>query len=171
MSLQQYEKKTLDVSKQQLIELLNNILTDMQMKDEEKLSKLQKFKETHPDVYEEKYPTIQKALNILGLNDSISFPMPNHLISKSYLASSDMSMRRESEFYTLKKKTNLAKMITDSAKKRTGFPSSSSITSYLNQTTIMPPSSFPSLSSAKSSMNASIAFPKFFNKRKKENLI
>ena len=52
MSLQQYEKKKLDVSKQQMTELFNKILTDMQMKDEEKLSNLQKFKETHLDVSE-----------------------------------------------------------------------------------------------------------------------
>ena len=86
MRLQQYEKSTLDVSKHQLTELLNNILSDMQMKDEEKLSKLQNIKETHTDVYEEKYPTILKALKIrMALNDSISFPTPNHLTTKSDL--------------------------------------------------------------------------------------
>lgn len=31
-----------------------------------------KFKEVHPDIYEEKYATIKKAINILGLNENDS---------------------------------------------------------------------------------------------------
>jgi hypothetical protein len=31
-----------------------------------------KFKETYPDIYEEKYTTIKKAVNILGLNETKS---------------------------------------------------------------------------------------------------
>ena len=83
--------KTTDaLSKQQLTELLNSILTDMVMKDEEKIARLKQFKDLHPDVYEEKYPTIKKALNILGLNDSASFLVPNiHLIQQNTFCARD----------------------------------------------------------------------------------
>ena len=77
------------------------------------------------------------------------------------------SNRRESDYYSLKKRTALAKL-TESAKKRTGFTGSSN-TYNLNQTTIATSSS----SSSSVSASASLAnFNKFFNKRKKqENLI
>lgn len=160
--------KTCDaLSKQQLTELLNSILTDMLMKDSERLARLKQFKELHPDVYEEKYPTIKKALNILGLNDSAAFLVPNINLIQSSFCSTDSGTgysRRESDYYSLKKRTALAKL-TESAKKRTGFTGSSS--NSLNQTTIG-----ASSSSVSSSISAtSSSFNKFFNKRKKENLI
>lgn len=162
MSLQQYDKQTAELSKQHLTELLNSILTDMHMKDEEKIIRLRKFKESHPDVYEEKYPTIKKALNILGLDDSASFLVPNiYLVQKNCFASENMSSRRESDYYSLKKRNALTKL-TESAKKKTGFATSNT---YLNQTTIA------SSSSSSSIISSTIGFPKFFNKRKKENLI
>ena len=173
MSLQQYDAQTADISKQHLTELLNSILTDMHMKDEEKIASLKQFKERHPDVYEEKYPTIKKALSILGLSEvTTSFLVPNiHMISQnncfSVLSEPPISgNRRESDYYSLKKRTALAKL-TESAKKKTA----NSISSYLNQTT----SVMPSTTATVVSLSSSIGLQKFFNKRtngmKKENLI
>lgn len=162
ISLQQYDKQTAEISKQHLAELLNNILTDMSIKDEDKLQRLRKFKETHPHIYEEKYSTIKKALNILGLNNSAAFLVPSiDKPSKNYFLD-DISNRRESTY--IKKRTHMAKL-TESAKKKSSSSSSSSSQSFQMNQTIM---SFIQPSSSSSS--SSIGLPKFFlNKLKKEN--
>ncbi len=143
-----------------MTELLNSILTDIHMKDDEKILRLKKFKDQHPDVYEEKYPTIKKALNILGLDESTSFLVPDiNMIPKSCFLSEPSANRRESDYYSLKKRTALVKLSESAKKKKTN-----SISSYLNQTTIIPSSG---------AISSSIGLQKFFNKRssKKENLI
>ncbi len=120
-SLQQYECQTAEKSKQQLTELLNNILTDVNMKNEEKILRLKNFKDQHADVYEEKYPTIKKALNIIGLDESTSFLVPDiNILPKSCFLSESSASRRESDYYSLKKRTALAKL-SDSAKKKKSF--------------------------------------------------
>ncbi len=70
-----------------LVKKLLNLLTDINLNDEEKFMRLKqasifmgfkasweivfffKFKETYPNIYEEKYTTIKKAVNVLGLNE------------------------------------------------------------------------------------------------------
>ncbi len=170
ISLQQYDKQTAEISKQHLADLLNNILTDMSIRDEDKLQRLKKFKDMHPNIYEEKYSTIKKALNILGLNNSASFLVPNiDKTSKNYFLD-DISNRRDSAYF--KKRSHMAKL-TDSAKKK----SSASSTSFQMNQTIMPMIQTTSASSAQSSTStlsknssSSIGLSKFLlSKLKKEN--
>lgn len=138
------------------------------MNEDEKLVHLKKFKESHPLIYQENQK-IKKALNILGLNDSISYLNLN----QTHTQAQSHSHRQHPDTDLLKKKVFLTSL-TDSAKKANLFGSTASsvgnkstvsgTSSCLNQTTI---SSFPNTS--KNSLN----FPKFFlNKKwKKENLI
>ncbi len=167
ISLHQYDKQSAEISKQHLADLLNNILTDMSIKDEDKLQRLKKFKDMHPNIYEEKYSTIKKALNILGLNNSAAFLVPTiDKTSKNYFLD-DISNRRDSNYY-LKKRSQMAKL-TDSAKKRTTVLGSSN---QMNQT-VMPVMQTFSSSSITKNLNSSIGagLPKFFlNKLKKDNL-
>jgi hypothetical protein len=76
----QSENGKANFSKEYLLNLLDKIL---KIKDgEAKLSYLKQFKELYPEVYEEKYPSFKKALNILGLNDSCVAMKSTQKISK-----------------------------------------------------------------------------------------
>lgn len=167
ISLQQYDKQTAEISKQHLADLLNNILTDMSIKDEDKLQRLKKFKDMHPNVYEEKYSTIKKALNILGLNNSASFLVPNiDKTSKNYFLD-DVSNRRDSTY--LKKRSHMAKL-TDSAKKKTASFQMNQTIMPMMQTSVSS-STQSSTSSLTKNSNSSIGLSKFLlSKLKKENL-
>ena len=105
ISLQQYDKQKAEQSKKHLTNLLNNILTDVNMKENEKLIRLRKFKESHPLIYEEKYPTIKKALSILGINETIDNNFSQ--IDNSNSGSSNNTNCRD-DFETIKKKVFLS---------------------------------------------------------------
>jgi hypothetical protein len=105
ISLQQYDKQKAEQSKKHLTNLLNNILTDVNMKENEKLIRLRKFKESHPQIYEEKYPTIKKALSILGINETIDNNF--NKIDNSNSGFSNNTNSRE-DFESIKKKVFLS---------------------------------------------------------------
>ena len=162
ISLQQYDKQKSELSKQQLTGLLNSILTNTNMKEEEKLQRLKKFKEAHPLIYEEKYPTIKKALNILGIDDSMA-----------YLNVTSFKNPSKDDLEFIKKKAFLSGL-GDSSKKSNIFSNKMGAISSgginLNRTSIASNSSSKNSMSSMLQATSSIAFPKFFlNKKKKES--
>lgn len=102
----------------------------------------------------------RKALNILGLNDAIPnqiYPQNNlksALISSS--SSSSSSSTSSSSSHHLKKNTNFMKGSNDFLSSNLNRTAISSMSSGVNKTILG---------------TSSIAFSKFFNKKKKENLI
>jgi hypothetical protein len=152
IKIDEYDRNTNDsvasiTTKQNLTQLLTNILADLTMKEEEKIQRLSLFKQQHPQIYEEKYPTIKKALTILGLTES----------SGSLLSlKTNQSMNTTSTSTTSNQKVKLTKTtlqrVTDKIDKTSN--------SMLNHTTIGATAAKHTMSNVLG--NSSIVFPKFF---------
>ena len=130
--------------------MLNNILTDVNLTEQEKLLHLKKFKEAYPHIYEEKYSTIKKALNILGLNETIANLNLNSTNKLNDCGASDKQLSNNKLF------------LSETTKK----PASSFNKSILNNTTIFVNSQFGKNSMA--SMLQATNLPKFFLNRKRK---
>lgn len=131
--------------------LLEDIIKDVNMSEREKSARLKQLKDAYPSIFEENV-RFKKALNVLGLNETISATTSTDLTS-----SSDCKSNAESSDSSRKKVflTNL----TNSIKSR-------HLSSTLNHTVIN-----SSSSSTNSHSKSTLGIQRLFVKKKKENLI
>ena len=158
VSLTELERQNVD-TKSHLVNLLDSIVKDVHLSVDEKLTHLKRFKELHPLVFEETLKS-KKVLSVLGLNDNADLVNSNNeaLASGNELLLSSLSSSSSS----VKNKKVFLSNLTNSIKNK-------NLSNTLNQTT----SAFMNTTSAaaKSSIAHTIGLQKFFNKKKKENLI
>jgi hypothetical protein len=169
ISLHQYDQLT----KQELTNLLNKILTDITMCEKERLSSIKKFKEAYPLIYEEKYSTIKKALNILGISESGSKKLNEadaDIYRKRRDFSSESEFRKTSLFLVNSNSKRIVGPISSSNSKTNVFSNAKNLTLNFNRTNDIPASSKISMNSMIQSTSSSINFSKLFmNKKKKQN--
>lgn len=169
ISLNQYDQLT----KQELTNLLNRILTDITMCEKERLCSIKKFKEAYPLIYEEKYSTIKKALNILGISESGSKKVNEadaDIYRKRRDFSSESEYRKTSLFLVNSNSKRTVGPISSSNSKSNVFSNAKNLTLNFNRTNDLPPTSKISMNSMIQSTSSSINFSKLFmNKKKKQN--
>jgi hypothetical protein len=56
----------------QLSNILTHIIADVNMSEREKIARLRQFKENYPHIYDERHPTIKKALSVLGIDEKLA---------------------------------------------------------------------------------------------------
>ncbi len=172
ITLQQYDHLT----KQELTNMLNSILTDITMSENERLNSIKKFKDAYPLIYEEKYSTIKKALNILGISETGRENL-NEMSSENSKKERDFST--DSTFKkscTIANNNSIKRMITSStssSSRSNVFATAKNITLNLNRTTALSTNQSTSSKSSMTSMlqatSSSINFSKLFmNKKKKD---
>ncbi len=148
ISLNEYERQKLE-SKPHLSSLLDGIIKDASLSEQEKIQHLKRFREMHPVVFDDNLK-MKKALNVLGLNETISTVPSNQRFDY------DQPLTENAE----KKKVFLSNL-TNSIK-------SKNLSSTLNQTTTFISNQMNTTSVM--AAGKSMGFQKFF-KKKKENLI
>jgi hypothetical protein len=163
ISMDEYEKQRLEATRPHLATLLDGIIRDTGLSEHEKLLHLKRFREMHPVVFDDNLK-MKKALNVLGLNETIS---ASTNVTASYkhdyeqvggAGGSSDSTGACSGSGNERRKLFLGNL-TNSIKSR-------NLSSTLNQTTTFISSQMNTTSMAAKSMG----FQKFF-KKKKENLI
>jgi hypothetical protein len=172
VSLNEYERQKMidgSTTKLHLANLLDNIIRDVNLSDEQKLEHLKRFKEAHPQIFEEN-SKLRKAMNILGLNETIA--AVNSASNATVFSSEDSrnSQILDDNFESTNRSTSSSSRkqqflgnLTNSLK------ASKNLSTTLNQTTV----NFMNTTSsaAKNSIAQIGGLQKLFNKKKKENLI
>ena len=174
LTLQQYDQQKKEFTKQELTNMLNNILTDVNMSEKERMHRIKKFQDSYPSIYEEN----KKALNVLGISESSSSRDNSdfEFVVKKRDFSTDSAFKKSSLFLSnvgggggSSSKRLVSKISSSSASGSSASSSSSArnLAFNLNRTSIISSNQSSSKNSMTSMLQAtsSINFSKLFKHR------